>query len=341
MLAATAIALYLCWQMLKPFVLVLAWASVLVIIFYPVHKRLSRLIKRPGLCAAVSSFLVIAAILIPFSLIASAVIRELSGAAEYLQTNLPDLIGPNSSAIGRTLGWFERHTGLSAFRLRQILADTLKTASGSLASQTLGLVGGAIGAIVDGFFIIATMYYLFRDGPQIVAALSEFLPLNESQSEAIFARAREVIGASVYGVITIATIQGTLGGLAFWFLGLPSAMLWGVLMTLLCMIPITGSWLVWIPAVVYLAVTGHWVKAILLLAWGALVVSTVDNFLRPKLVGQRAHLHELFILFSVIGGLKLFGFLGIVLGPVVLAITIALLETTKGPIRSQPGIQSG
>jgi predicted PurR-regulated permease PerM len=95
------------------------------------------------------------------------------------------------------------------------------------------------------------MYYLFRDGDQILDGVRQFVPLEDSQSKAIFARAREVIGASVYGVITIASIQGTLGGLAFWFLGLPSALLWGVLMTLLSMIPITGSWLVWVPAVVY------------------------------------------------------------------------------------------
>jgi predicted PurR-regulated permease PerM len=327
--------------MLKPFVAVLAWASVLVIVFYPVHKRLSRVIKWPGLCAAVSSLLVIAAILIPFSIIASAVIRELSGMADYLQTNLPDLLGPNSSVIGRALRWLESHAGLSEVRLRQILADTLKATSGSLASQTLGLVGGAIGAILQGFFVIATMYYLFRDGDQILDGVRRFVPLEDSQSEAIFARAREVISASVYGVITIATIQGTLGGLAFWFLGLPSALLWGVLMTLLSMIPITGSWLVWIPAVVYLAATGHWVKAILLAVWGALVVSTVDNFLRPRLVGQRAHLHELLVLFSVIGGLKLFGFLGIVLGPVILAIAIALLTATKATEHAQRADQSG
>lgn len=217
--------------MLKPFVAVLAWASVLVIVFYPVHKRLARVIERPALCAAVSSFLVIAAILIPFSLIAAAVIRELSGMADYLQSNLPGLLDPNSSVIGRALRWLEGHAGLSEVRLRQILADTLKATSGSLASQTLGLVGGAIGTILQGFFVIATMYYLFRDGDKILDGVRQFVPLEDSQSEAIFARAREVIAASVYGVITIATIQGTLGGLAFWFLGLPAALLWGVLMS--------------------------------------------------------------------------------------------------------------
>ena len=142
LLAATAVAIYLCWLMLKPFVAVLAWASVLVIVFFPVHKRITRVIKKPGLCAALSTVLVIAAILVPFSLITAAVVRELSGMADYLQTNLPELLDPNSSSIGRAVSWLQSHAGLSEVRLRQILADTLKTASASLAGQTLGLVGG-------------------------------------------------------------------------------------------------------------------------------------------------------------------------------------------------------
>lgn len=324
--------------MLKPFVGVLAWASVLVIVFYPVHRRLRKLISRPGLRAAVSSVLVIAALLVPFSLISAAVINELGGAAEYVQTNLvtPD---PNST-VGRALSWLQSYAGLSESRSHQILAETLRGASGSLATRTVGLVGGTIGAIVQGFFVIVTMFYLFRDGDQILSGVRQFLPLEDSQSEAMFARAREVISASVYGVITVATVQGTLGGLAFWVLGLPSALLWGVLMTLLSMIPMTGSWLVWIPAALHLVATGHWVKAIILVAWGALVVGTIDNFLRPRLVGQRAHLHELLVFFSVLGGLRLFGLLGLVLGPVVLAIAIALLSATRLTQPSQEETQN-
>ena len=237
--------------------------------------------------------------------------------------------------VVRALSWLENHTGVSQARSQQILGDTLKTTTQNLVSQTVGFVGGAIGLIVQGFFVIITMYYLFRDGERVQDAIGKFLPLQKSQSKALFARTREVIEASVYGVLTVATVQGTLGGLAFWFLGLPSALLWGVVMTLLSVIPMAGSWLVWIPAVAYLLATGHWIKAIALLAWGALVVGTVDNFLRPKLVGKRAHLHELLVFFSVIGGLKVFGFLGLILGPVVLAITIALLEATKASGNSQ------
>jgi predicted PurR-regulated permease PerM len=186
-----------------------------------------------------------------------------------------------------------------------------------------------VGVIVEIFFVIFTMYYLFRDGHKIVNALPDVLPLERAQSEKILARTREVISASLYGVLVIAFIQGALGGLMFWILGLPSPLVWAVVMMLLSMIPMAGAFVVWVPAAIFLAVSGFWVKAIILTAWGALVIGTVDNFLRPKLVGEKTKLHELFIFFSVLGGLKVFGILGIVLGPVVLAITLALLDVFR------------
>ena len=131
----------------------------------------------------------------------------------------------------------------------------------------------------------------------------------------------------MYGVVTIASLQGFLGGFAFWLLGVPSALLWAVLMAFICMIPVAGSFLVWLPLSIYLMATGHWAKGVLLIAWGALVVSTIDNFLRPKLIKKQTKLHELFVFFSVLGGISVFGLLGLVLGPVVLAITLGLLQT--------------
>jgi predicted PurR-regulated permease PerM len=171
------------------------------------------------------------------------------------------------------------------------------------------------------------MYYLFRDSDKILARLPDALPLRRDQSEAIILRTQQVVSASVYGVVTIAALQGILGGLMFWILGIPSPVLWAVLMTFVCMIPVAGSFLVWLPLAIYLMAGGYWARAVILIVWGALVISTIDNFLRPKLVGSQTKLHELLVFFSVLGGLSVFGLLGIVLGPVVLAITLGLLQT--------------
>jgi predicted PurR-regulated permease PerM len=329
LLAATAACLYLCWLMLLPFINVLAWAAVLVVVFYPVHRRLVERTKRPATSALVSCLLVIFVILLPLSLITLALVREFSGAAQGLQNYLSAFLDPNSAVAGRLLGWLGNYIDIEQLRNPQSIQEHLQQVLGTVAQRTLGLVGGALGVIVQVFFIIFTMYYLFRDGAKIVQALPDIMPLERTQSAEIISRTRDVISASVNGVLVIAAIQGALGAVAFFALKVPSALVWGVVMTFLSLIPMAGAFIVWIPAAIFLALTGHWVKAALLVAWGALVIGTVDNFLRPKLVGERTKLHELFIFFSVLGGLQVFGVLGLVLGPVVLAVTLALLDVMR------------
>ncbi|MGH9957369.1 MAG: AI-2E family transporter [Pyrinomonadaceae bacterium] len=334
LIAVTAIALYLCWLMVKPFVGVLGWASVLVIVFYPIHRRLTTRLKRESLSALISCLLVILTILVPVVLVTIAVFRELSGAMQNLQGAIAYMLDPNSPITGPILRRVGQYVDIEQIRSQEYLVEQLKGRSGVIAGRTLGFLGGLAGVVVQMFFVIFTMYYMFRDGDRIFAAVRDALPLDQEQATAIMARTRDVIGASVYGVFAIAIIQGTLGGLAFWVLGLPSAIVWGVAMVFLSMIPMLGAFLVWVPAAIYLAVTGHTLKAILLVLWGTLVIGMIDNFLRPKLVGSRTKLHELLIFFAVLGGLQVFGVLGIVLGPVMLAITMALIDVFRAVDRS-------
>ena len=349
LLAATAVALYLCWSMLQPFIEVVLWAIVLVIVFFPIHKRIQARVGSPGWSALLSCLLVIFVILVPLTLLTFAVVNELSDFAQMLQPK-PDgsggtagaaagLLDPNSPYLGPAVRWVGQYYDLSKLGSEQFIAERLKGLSGAIASRTLGFVGGAVGFIVEVFFVIFTMYYLFRDGERMRAAANDVMPLSDDKAREILDRTGEVIGASVYGVLVIAVVQGVLGGLAFWVLGLPSPLLWGVVMIFLSMIPMLGSFIVWVPAAIYLGLTGHWGKALMLTVWGALVIGSIDNFLRPKLVGERTRLHELLVFFSVLGGLQVFGVLGIVLGPVIVAITIALLDVLRqadGPLREPP-----
>ena len=339
LVAATLVALYLCWSMLQPFVEVVLWAVVLVIVFFPVHRRIRARVGSPGWSAVLSCLLVIVVILVPLTLLTFAVINEIGNFAKMLQPQ-PDgtsgaasaaagLLDPNSPYLGPVVRWLGQYVDLSRLGSQEFLAERLKGVSGVIASRTLGFVGGFVGFVVEVFFVIFTMYYLFRDGERMRAAAYEMVPLSGEQAGEIFNRTGEVISASVYGVLVIAVIQGVLGGLAFWALGLPSPLLWGVVMIFLSMIPMLGAFLVWVPAAIYLALTGHWVKAVMLAVWGALIIGSIDNFLRPKLVGERTRLHELLVFFSVLGGLQVFGVLGIVLGPVIVAITIALLDVLR------------
>ena len=326
-LAVTAIALYLCWLMLRPFMSVLAWAGVLVVVFYPVHKRIAERTGRRSLSALISCLVVVLLVVLPLTLVTAAVIHEFGKVAPHLPTNLSEVLSQQPAILGRLTGWVQNRFGIDLLSSQDFFIQQLRNISQRLLGASFNLVGNVLGNIVKAFFVVFTMYYLFRDGDKITGKLPDALPLDREQSIALIFRTQQVISASVYGVVTIAGLQGLLGGLAFWILGIPSPVLWAVLMAFVCMIPVAGSFLVWLPLSIYLMINGYWTRSILLIIWGGLVISTIDNFLRPKLVGNQTRLHELFIFFSVLGGISVFGLLGIVLGPVVLAITLGLLQT--------------
>jgi len=159
------------------------------------------------------------------------------------------------------------------------------------------------------------------------------LPFPRARSEALLLRIRDAIHGGVYGVVVIALIQGALCGGMFWALGVPSAALWGMVTVLTSVLPLVGAAAVWAPGTVYLAMTGEWIRAIVLLVWGTLVISGVDNFLRPRLIGDRVGLNELVMFFALLGGLQVFGVLGIVLGPVLFAIAASSVDvlTDRNP----------
>lgn len=326
-LAVTAIGLYLCWLMLRPFMGVLAWAVVLVIVFYPVHKNIASRIGRRSLSALLSCLLVVLVVVLPLTLVTVAVIHEFGKVAPNLPSNVSQLLSQQPSILGQIIGWVQSRFGIDMTGWQDFFIQQFQNLSQRLLGASFSLMGNIVTSIVKAFFVVFTMYYLFRDSDKIVSRLPDALPLDREQSEALILRTQQVVSASVYGVVTIAALQGFLAGLAYWILGIPSPILWAVLTAFVCMIPLAGSFLVWAPLALYLILTGHWTKALLLIIWGALVISTIDNLLRPKLVGNQTRLHELFIFFSVLGGISVFGLLGIVLGPVVLAITLGLLET--------------
>jgi predicted PurR-regulated permease PerM len=329
LLAVLGIALYICWRMFQPFLNVLMWAGVLAVVFYPMHLRILQRTRKATLAAAISTLLVVVLILLPVTFITIAVVRELSGIAAAFQTEGGEWsfqLPPGAAWIVERI---ERYVDVDRQTARQFIAERLQTWGAALAGSTIVVVGGAVGVIVQALLVVFTLFYFFRDGERLRQAAYRMLPLERVQWHDIVVRTRDVIGATVYGVLVIAAIQGTLGTAIFWVLGLPSPLIWGVVMFFLSMIPMAGAFLVWAPAAAYLALTGAFVKAAILVAWGVVVIGSIDNVLSPRLVGQRARLHELLIFFAVLGGLEVFGVLGLVLGPVAVAITLALIEMAR------------
>lgn len=338
---ALAVALYVCWSLIQPFVNVLLWATVLVVVFQPAHRRILERMRGPGMAAALSTLLVIVTILVPVTLITIAVLRELRGVTGSLNAGALQSFIDRTPFIQRALEWISPYVDIEQFSTPEHLLQRLQAFSGTVANSTLGVVGGVLSAVVQVFLIVFTMFYLFRDDQRIRAALYDFIPLESSQTRGVIERTKEVIAGTVYGVIVIAGIQGALGGTIFWLLGLPSPLLWGVVMFFFCTIPMAGAFVVWAPAALFLAASGAWGKAIFLVLWGILVVGSIDNFLSPRLVGKRTRLHELLVFFSVLGGIQIFGVLGVILGPVVVALTLALLEVVRQEHREPPLLTDG
>jgi predicted PurR-regulated permease PerM len=206
LLALAVAALYVCWLMLLPFVNVLAWASVLAVLFYPIHQRLVALTNSPSLSALLSTMIVIAVIVVPLTLLTLVVAKEVGEVAKNAQEFFRSLLDPSSPVIGRVMGWLGLRVDASHLDLQAYLLERLENISGAIAGRTLGLLGGVVGAIFQMFFTVFTMYYLFRDGNRIFNGMLEVVPLNAVETRQIFDRTREVIHASVYGVIVIAMI---------------------------------------------------------------------------------------------------------------------------------------
>lgn len=326
---ALIFALYICWLIFQPFVNVLLWATVLTVVFYPLHRRIRLGVRQPEAAAALSTVLVIVLIVIPITFVTIAIVGELRDLAQALQANVQQEGGPTIPGLAFVLDKVDDYVHIDRAQAQAFLAERIETWGAALAASTLVVVGGALGAVVQIGLVIFTMFYLFRDGHRIRTAVYDTLPIERVQMLDIVARTKEVIAATIYGVLVIAAIQGTLGTFIFWILGLPSPLLWGVVMFVFCMIPMAGAFLVWVPAAAYLALTGAYAKAIILVIWGIVVIGSIDNLLSPRLVGQRARLHELLIFFGVLGGLQIFGILGVVLGPVMVAVTLALVEMVR------------
>ena len=327
LLAITLIALYLCWLIVAPFLDVILWALVLAIIAYPYHLKLRNWGMGRNRAALLSTFGVILVVLVPIALVITAMISQIPDTDKMQNwvTQAQSWLKPES----RVYQWVDPYVDLDKYQDPEVAKAKITEFAKPMGQRALGLLKGFFGSLVAICFALFTLFYLLRDNHAIGQAVINTVPLDERQSRAVFDRCQQIIQASVQGVIIIAAIQGALGAIAFWVLGIGGWIVWGVIMFVMSMIPALGAAVVWIPAAIYLFATGEPVRAVILIVWGGGVIGTIDNFLRPRLVGQKAGMHDLVIFFSVLGGLQVFGILGLFVGPVVVALALSIVEVFK------------
>ena len=336
-LTLTAFSLYLCFLIFRPFLSALFTALVIAIVFYPVHLRMQRIIRSPSLAALLSTALVTLIIIVPAVLITLAISQEVSGLISVIDQKSTESGGFTAFVNGlieRPLQWLGQYMDVSQFDLRAFVLSRLRELSTFLVNEVTIVLGGVTSFIVNFVITIFTLFFLFREGKSLRRRVAAVTPLSSEQVERLLSGIENTIIGTVYGGLVVAAVQGALVGLALWIFGIPSPVLWGAVAAFFALLPLVGTAIVWAPAAIYLLATGHYVQAIILVAWGAGVVGTIDNILRPYLISGRVEMHTLLIFFAVFGGVTVFGFLGLFVGPVILAVTTTLLGLLRDEARS-------
>ncbi len=315
--------IYLVFRIYEPFLAALGWAAILVIFFYPMYVRLARRFSASR-AALFSTLGVTILLIVPAILLTTLFVREAVAVSRGVQHSLLEEHAP---MVEKSWAWIAQHVpGLDPNAdVLEMLEKGVQKQAGFLAER-LGTVLRNIAAFIfDLFVMIFAMFYFFRDADQIIRGVRSILPFDPGHRETMITQARDLISASVTTSLIIAAIQGILGGLGFVIVKLPTPLFWGVAMAFFSLVPVVGSGLIFVPASLWLGFTGHWGRAILLLAICAGVSTIVDNVLRPLLLGGRTELSGLVIFISVVGGVSLFGMLGLVLGPILVATAAGVL----------------
>jgi len=339
---------YLVYLIFAPFLVPLAWAIVVVVVAYPVYARLARKMG-PKPAAAVATVAITVILVVPAILVMARFVRQGIEAVKEIQSGI---------AAGH-FDWVNRVWESIERKFPEAAPTDLSTTVSHYGEKLATFVASRLGSILKNtaefFFHLGVMllavFYLFIDGKQIVMRLEEVLPFEGTHRERMITEAQELILASVTSSLAVAAAQGILGGIAFAVTGIKAPVFWGVMLAFFSFVPVVGTAIIWVPAAVSLMVSGHLGRGILLAVICGVIVGLVDNIMRPWLISGRAEMGGLVIFISVLGGIAVFGLLGIVLGPIIVATAASLLDvyapgsppgdTASGPANADAGNARG
>ena len=328
LVATGALVVYLCGQIIAPFITAVSWAFALAAIVRPAYIWLLRRGLSQTFAALMLVCLTVIAVVGPAAALATALAKE---AAEIVSragsqngiSGLREAI-EKSRVTGPLFQWFDARYDLPAEAMQ-----LARSVAGWASRTTSSVLAGSMWFLTQLAVALFVFFYFLRDGELIARTLRSLSPLPEPELDLFFGRICQTIRASLGGKVVVATIQGTLGGLMFGWLGLPAPIFWGAIMAAFSLFPVVGAFVIWLPAALILALAGDWKHALLLVAWGVLIIHPIDNLLGPILVGSTLHLHTMLMFFSIAGGLAAFGPSGIVAGPVIVSVAVALFELVE------------
>ena len=327
-----ALVIYLLYQVTKVFLVPLAWAAVLTIFFFPIHRRVIGRVESASGAALISLVLVTVLLFAPMAWLVPVFTMEAVSVVGQFRSK---------EVLPKVKLWAEEQLASLPFSIGsfdEIVDEAGGRARSLVASYSARFAGNVIGFLLDLVVLLMAMFYLFRDGHKVVQMLKDISPLGGAYSERMRGEVSELISVTLSSGFVVAAVQGLLGGLVFWGLGMPSPIFWGVIIAFLAFLPVVGPWLVWIPAAIGTFASGEAGRAIALAVLGFLVISGADNVLRPMLIAGRAQLNGLLVFVAVLGGISVFGLLGVVLGPLVVATAVGMLKAYHQGLREKQRI---
>ncbi|HKT80671.1 MAG TPA: AI-2E family transporter [Vicinamibacterales bacterium] len=314
---------YLVYLMVSPFLVPLGWAAVFAILFHPLYARFTETHSR-GVSSLAATLIAAVVVIAPMVAVVSTFAPEAIRAALRLQSLLT---GEQSTRFTSLLQQIDARLPVAIKAdVTSMVSDAGHSLAAFIVTQSGSFARGIAGFVFDLVISLFAMFFLLRDADTIMRAVRRLLPMAASEREELIHRTREIISIGVTSSLVVAAMQGTLGGLAFAILGLSNALFWGVIMAFCCLLPF-GAWVIWLPASIVLAISGDYVRALILVGVGFGIVSGADNVVRPMMLSGRAKMNGLVIFISLLGGMTVFGVLGLVLGPILVATAMALLQT--------------
>jgi predicted PurR-regulated permease PerM len=320
----TAAFLWMVWS----FVMTIVLAAILAGLFHPVYRGLLPVVRGRGWASAlITVFIVLVVIVVPLALILGLVAGEALRLSKEFAPRVQEIVSdPNRiPSLLERLPFYEQIAPYRAqilARAGELVGNLGRFAVSSISATTAGTAS----ALLQFFILLYTLFFLLIDGPALLRKMTSYLPLREDEKEQVLDKFVSVTRATLRGTLVIGIIQGTLGGLSFWVAGVDGAIFWGAVMVVLSVLPVVGGALVWVPAVIAMAIQGQWQPALGITLFNALIVGSVDNVLRPRLVGRDTELHDLMILFSTLGGIGAFGPMGFIIGPILAAVFVTSWE---------------
>ena len=323
-LVATGFGLYLCYLLTLPFLTSLTWALVLSVIFSPAHRRIELRIGHRNLAALITVAAVAILVVVPMVFVAQQLVRETANGAVYLESEL------RAGEWRETISGYPTFARAATWVEEQLdLAGTAGSIAAMLTTLSTSVLRSSVSQLINVVLTFYLLFFFLRDKQQILRTLQALSSLSTTETKYVIGRFVDTIHATVFGTLVVAAVQGTLSGLMFWWLDLPLPLLWGAVMGMLAIVPVLGAFVVWVPAAIYLTFEGEWGKALILTGWGGGVVAGIDNLLYPMLVGNRLKLHTVPALIGAFGGIIMFGASGLILGPAIISVTLALIKILK------------